>query len=255
MTTTPAIEVTDLSVAYGETPALVDVDVTIPWGTVCGLVGINGSGKSTLLKAVMGVVRPDTGGIRIDGGTPARARRRGTVGYVPQAEDVDWAFPISVGDVVMMGRYGFLGPTRRPHRADREAVAHALDRVGLGDLADRQIGRLSGGQRKRAFVARALAQDARILLLDEPFAGVDTRTQQSLTALFRDLAAEGRSVVVSTHDLAGLADLCDEAVLLARRVIVHGSPAEVLRPDNLVRAFGVDVLDRDGARTEGEDPR
>ena len=250
-----AVEVEGLTVRYGPLVALDGVSLRLAPGTVCGLIGMNGSGKSTLFKSVMGLLRADAGRVRIAGHDPAAARRRGIVGYVPQAEAVDWSFPVSVRDVVTMGRYGRLGALRRTRAADRVAVADALARVELTDLADRQIGQLSGGQRKRAFVARALAQDARILLLDEPFAGVDTRTQQSLTALFRDLAAEGRSVVVSTHDLAGLADLCDEAVLLARRVIVHGSPAEVLRPDNLVRAFGVDVLDRDGARTEGEDPR
>lgn len=245
----PAIEVSGLRVRYGETVAVDGAELTLDWGVVCGLVGMNGSGKSTLFKTIMGVIRPESGSIRIAGSLPLLARRRGLVGYVPQSEAVDWSFPVSVRDVVMMGRYGFQGFTRRPRRADREAVEHALERVELTDLADRQIGSLSGGQRKRAFVARGLAQDASILLLDEPFAGVDKRTERALTRLLRELAREDRAVLVSTHDLATLPDLCDEAVLFARRVLLHDAPEVILRPENLVRAFGLDVLgdSRDGA--------
>lgn len=238
---TPAIEVRDLTVHYGDVLALDAATVSVGRGTVCGLVGMNGSGKSTLFKAVMGMVRPDRGTVLVDGAPPAQARRAQAVGYVPQSEDVDWAFPLSVRDVVMTGRYGYQGFTRRTRPADRDAVAHALDRVELADLADRQIGALSGGQRKRAFVARGLAQGATILLLDEPFGGVDKRTEATITALLRELATDGATVLVSTHDLHALPELADEAVLLQQRVLLHSTPAEVLRPENLALAFGVEV--------------
>src|SRR5690606_20521065 len=167
------------------------------------------------------------------------ARRRAAVAWVPQSEDVDWAFPVSVRDVVMTGRFGHLGVTRRPRSADHDAVERALDALGLAGLARRQIGELSGGQRKRVFVARALAQEARIMLLDEPFGGVDAVSQATITAILRELAAHGTTALVATHDLAGLRELCDEAVLLYRRVIAHGTPVEILRPEVLALAFGV----------------
>src|SRR5690606_7613774 len=184
--------------------ALRDISARVRRGTVCGLIGMNGSGKSTLFKTIVGLVRPDTGRVLLDGDPPAVARKRGAISYVPQSEQIDWSFPLSIHDVVMTGRYGHQGFTRRPRAADRAAVAAALDRVGLTDLARRQIGQASGGQRKRAFVARAIAQEADILLLDEPFAGVDTRTETALIALLRQLAADGKTVLVSTHDLRSL---------------------------------------------------
>lgn len=237
---TAAIELTGVSVRYGEVQALHDASLRVPWGRVTGLIGMNGSGKSTLFKTIIGLVTPTSGTVRIDEGTAAQARRRGVLGYVPQAEDVDWTFPLSVRDVVMMGRYGLQGPTRRIRPADRAAVDDALERVELTDLADRQIGRLSGGQRKRAFLARAIAQDARVLLLDEPFAGVDKRSEATIVALLRALAAGDRAVLVSTHDLHALPELADEAVLLLRRVLFHGAVDEALRPENLARAFGLE---------------
>ncbi|WP_282776629.1 MULTISPECIES: metal ABC transporter ATP-binding protein [unclassified Nocardia] len=240
---TPAIEISDVAVHYGEVLALDGVDLSLRPGRVCGLIGMNGSGKSTLFKAIMGLVQPDRGTVRVNGGAPVSARRSGALGYVPQSEDVDWNFPLSVRDVVMTGRYGRMGFTRRPRRADREAVAHALERVELTELADRQIGQLSGGQRKRAFVARGIAQGATILLLDEPFAGVDKRSEATISALLRELADEGATVLVSTHDLHALPALADEAVLLMRRVLAHGDPSEVLRPEKLALAFGVDATD------------
>lgn len=244
MSAPPALEVRGLTVRYGEVSALEDVSLTLGTGRVCGLVGMNGSGKSTLFKTVMGTVRPRSGTVVVAGGSPAAARRKGLVGYVPQSEDVDWTFPLSVREVVETGRYGHLGPTRRLRAADHAAVAEALDRVGLADLAHRQVGRLSGGQRKRAFLARAVAQGAATLLLDEPFAGVDRTSEATITELLRALAAEGASVLVSTHDLQALPDLADEAVLLMRRVLLHGPSAEVLRPENLALAFGLDPLRR-----------
>lgn len=242
-----AVSVDDVTVHYGDVLALDHASLSLAPGRVCGLVGMNGSGKSTLFKAVMGMVRPDTGTVLVNGERPAAARRAGVIAYVPQSEDVDWAFPLSVRDVVMMGRYGHLGLTRRPRRADHDAVDEALERVELTEFAGRQIGQLSGGQRKRAFVARGIAQGATILLLDEPFAGVDKRSEATITRLLRRLAADGATVLVSSHDLHALPALCDEAVLLMRRVLMHGRPDEVLRPENLARAFGLDVLGRDGA--------
>ena len=239
---TPVIAVDSVTVRYGSVPALDDATVHIGSGRVCGLVGMNGSGKSTLLKTIMGIVRPLAGTVAINGGSPAAARRAGLIGYMPQSEDVDWQFPLSVRDVVLTGRYGHMGPTRRTRPADRAAVADALERVELTDYRDRQIGQLSGGQRKRAFLARCIAQGASVLLLDEPFAGVDKRTEATISRLLRDLASGGATILVSTHDLQALPGLADEAVLLMRTVLMHAAPGEVLQPQNLARAFGIDVL-------------
>jgi len=245
----PAVEVADVAVHYGDVTALDGVTLEVAQGRVTGLIGMNGSGKSTLLKTIMGMVRPDRGTVRIEGTEPGAARSAGALGYVPQSEDVDWAFPVSVRDVVMMGRYGHQGRTRRARPADHAAVAEALERVELSDVAERQIGRLSGGQRKRAFVARGIAQDARVLLLDEPFAGVDKRSEATITGLLRELADDGRTVLVSTHDLHALPRLADEAVVLLRRILFHGGVAEALQPEHLARAFGLDgadLLDQEG---------
>lgn len=241
-TTQPALQVDRLTVRYREVLALDSADLTLEPGRICGLVGMNGSGKSSIFKAIMGVVKPSAGEVVIAGLPPAVARKRAIVSYVPQSESVDWTFPISVREVVMMGRYGTQNWLRRTRPVDREAVDAALADVELTDLADRQIGRLSGGQRKRAFVARAIAQRASVLLLDEPFAGVDKRTEATITRLLRKLAADGAAVLISTHDLHGLPELCDEAVLIQRRVLMHGAPDEVLRPENLALAFGADPL-------------
>jgi manganese transport system ATP-binding protein len=238
------IDIDNVTVHYGDVLALDGVSLRVAAGTVCGLVGMNGSGKSTLFKAIMGVVQPSSGTVHINGGSPKSAMALGAVGYVPQSESVDWSFPLSVREVVMMGRYGRMGITRRATKVDSDAVTDALDRVELTTYADRQIGQLSGGQRKRAFVARGIAQGATALLLDEPFAGVDKRSEATITRLLRELAADGATVLVSTHDLRTLPMLADEAILLLRRVLVHGTPAEVLQPENLALAFGLDVLER-----------
>ncbi len=235
-----AIDVSGLTVRYGDVLALDDVSLSVESGRVTGLIGMNGSGKSTLFKTIIGLVRPTAGQVRLEGADPASARRRGLIGYVPQSEDVDWTFPVSVRDVVMMGRYGHQGVLRRARAADKHAVDEALERVELTELADRQIGQLSGGQRKRAFVARGIAQGAGILLLDEPFAGVDKRSEATIVRLLRELAASGSTVLVSTHDLHALPSLADEAVLLLRRVLFHGSVNEALEPGNLARAFGLE---------------
>lgn len=236
---TAAIDVRDLVVRYGEVAALEGASLQIEQGRVTGLIGVNGSGKSSLFKAMMGMVQPVAGQVRINGGDPVLARRRGLISYVPQSEEVDWSFPVSVRDVVMMGRYGHQGMTRRPRPGDRDAVAEALERVELGAYAERQIGQLSGGQKKRTFVARAIAQGARILLLDEPFAGVDKRSEATIVQLLREQARDGCTVLVSTHDLSALPQLADSAVLLQRRVLFHGPVAEALDPARISRAFGL----------------
>ncbi|MCA1187503.1 MULTISPECIES: metal ABC transporter ATP-binding protein [unclassified Saccharopolyspora] len=234
-----SVQARHVTVSYREALALDDVSVDIASGQVCGLLGVNGSGKSTLFKALMGLVRPDRGEIRLLGRDPKRARRDGLVAYVPQSEAIDATFPVTVADVVLMGRYGRMGITRRARPADRAAVAEALDRVGLTDLARNPIGALSGGQRKRAFVARGIAQGAELLLLDEPFAGVDKGSEAMIADLLRGLRDEGRTIMISTHDLAGAPALCDEAVLLHQRVLAHGPVDDVLAPEVLARTFGV----------------
>lgn len=241
--TIPALEVDSVTVRYGHVLALQDATLTVQPGRICGLIGMNGSGKSTLFKAVMGLVRPDGGTVRIRGASPASARKAGLVGYMPQSEAIDWAFPLSVRDVVLTGRYGRMGPTRRARAADQHAADEALQRVELSDYQHRQIGQLSGGQRKRAFLARCIAQGADLLLLDEPFAGVDKRSEATISKLLRDLADGGATVLVSTHDLRALPELSDEAILLMRTVLMHERPDVVLQPHNLARAFGLDPLD------------
>ena len=241
----PGIHVRNLSVRYQQSDALSDVSFDIQQGHLCGLVGMNGAGKSTLFKSLMGVVRPSAGQIELEGLPIRQALKRGIVSYVPQQEDIDWHFPLSVSDVVMMGRYGSQNIMRTPRPADREAVWAALQRVELEDLVDRQIGELSGGQRKRAFVARGLAQLARIMLLDEPFAGVDKRSERTITKVLRNLPKVGVTILVASHDLHTLPDLCDEAILLNRRVIAHDRIDRVLQPEQLVKAFDLD-MDRAG---------
>ena len=234
----PALAVHGLRVRYGGNTALDGVDLSLEQGLVHGLIGMNGSGKSTLFKALMGLVKPTTGTVELYGGSSQAARRAGRVAYTPQNEAVDWTFPVSVREVVAMGRYGRVGSTRRLKPDDHRAIDAALERVELTDLATRQIGALSGGQRKRAFVARGLAQGADLLLLDEPFAGVDKRSEATITALLRGLAAEGRTILVSTHDLIAVPELCDRVALINRRIVAEGSVAETLRPEPLAKAFG-----------------
>ncbi len=233
------LAVEELTVVYpnGHT-ALRDAGFRLEAGTICGLVGVNGAGKSTLFKAIMGLARPSAGRVRIAGEPVEAALRRNRVAYVPQSEDVDWTFPVRVRDVVMMGRYGHMNLLRIPRAADRAAGAEALARDGLAGLADRQIGELSGGQRKRVFLARAIAQRARLLLLDEPFTGVDATTEQAIIALLRAFAEEGGIVLVSTHDLDSIPTFCDQVVLVKRTVIAAGATAKVFTDANLRLAFG-----------------
>lgn len=218
--------------------ALTDASFAIPTGTITALVGVNGAGKSTLFKAIMGFVPLARGTIRLLGLPVREALRRNLVAYVPQAEEVDWSFPVLVEDVVMMGRYGHMGILRRPSATDRARVDDALARVGLSDLRHRQIGELSGGQKKRVFLARALAQEGRIILLDEPFTGVDVTTEEQIIALLRDLRDEGHVMLVSTHNLGSVPDFCDRTVLVKGTVLAHGPTETTFTRANLERAFG-----------------
>ncbi len=218
--------------------ALRDASFEIPRGTITALVGVNGAGKSTLFKAIMGFLPAAAGEIRLLGRTVKEALRSNLVSYVPQAEEVDWSFPVLVEDVVMMGRYGHMGFLRRPSDADRAAVDQALDRVNMREFRDRQIGELSGGQRKRVFLARALAQNGQVILLDEPFTGVDVRTEEQIVALLRELRDEGRVMLVSTHNLGSVPEFCDRTVLVKGTVLAYGPTETTFTRKNLERAFG-----------------
>ncbi|EDZ48160.1 manganese/iron ABC transporter ATP-binding protein [Leisingera daeponensis] len=218
--------------------ALWNASFDIPRGTVTALVGVNGAGKSTLFKAIMGFVPAAQGEIRILGMSVKDALRKNLVAYVPQSEEVDWAFPVLVEDVVMMGRYGHMGFLRRPKAADHEAVDQALRRVNMQDFRHRQIGELSGGQRKRVFLARALAQDGQVILLDEPFTGVDVKTEEQIIALLRELRDEGRVMLVSTHNLGSVPEFCDRTVLVKGTVLGSGPTETTFTRENLEHAFG-----------------
>jgi len=233
------IEVADLSVAYRNGHrALADANFTVPQGSVTALVGVNGAGKSTLFKALMDLLPHGAGLVRILGLPVRQALARNLVAYVPQAEEVDWTFPVLVRDVVMMGRYGHMGFLRRARPADRHAVEAALERVGMAEFRHRQIGELSGGQRKRVFLARALAQEARVILLDEPFTGVDVQTEQTIITLLRQMRDEGRVMLVSTHDLGSVPEYCDRVVLVKGTVLASGPTGTTFTPENLRAAFG-----------------
>jgi manganese/iron transport system ATP-binding protein len=233
------IDARDVTVTYRNgLTALKHASFALPKGTITALVGVNGAGKSTLFKAIMGFVPVSSGAITLLGQPVHQALKRNLVAYVPQAEEVDWSFPVLVEDVVMMGRYGHMGFLRRPAPADRAAVDTALARVGLSDLRKRQIGELSGGQKKRVFLARALAQDGQVILLDEPFTGVDVKTEEAIITLLRELRAEGRVMLVSTHNLGSVPEFCDRVVLVKGTVLAHGPTETTFTRANLERAFG-----------------
>ncbi len=235
----PGISARDVTVTYrnGHT-ALWDASFDIPRGTVTALVGVNGAGKSTLFKALMGFVPTAKGDIDILGLGVKDALAQNLVAYVPQSEEVDWAFPVLVEDVVMMGRYGHMGFLRRPGQADHKAVDLALQRVNMQDYRHRQIGELSGGQRKRVFLARSLAQDGQVILLDEPFTGVDVKTEEQIIALLRELRDEGRVMLVSTHNLGSVPEFCDRTILVKGTVLSHGPTETTFTRENLEQAFG-----------------
>ena len=235
----PGLIARDVTVTYrnGHT-ALWDANFEVPRGTITALVGVNGAGKSTLFKAIMGFVPVAKGNISTLGMSVPQALQRNLVAYVPQAEEVDWAFPVLVEDVVMMGRYGHMGFLRRASKADHAAVDRALERVNMSEYRKRQIGELSGGQRKRVFLARALAQDGQVILLDEPFTGVDVKTEAQIVALLKELRAEGRIMLVSTHNLGSVPEFCDRTILVKGTVLAHGLTESTFTQHNLEAAFG-----------------
>ncbi|MEM8880302.1 MAG: manganese/iron ABC transporter ATP-binding protein [Pseudomonadota bacterium] len=237
--TAPGIRAEALNVTYRNgVTALYGASFSVPRGSVTALVGVNGAGKSTLFKAIMGFVPAASGHIEVMGMPVARALRQNLVAYVPQAEEVDWDFPILVEDVVMMGRYGHMGLMRRPRAKDKTAVAEALERVGMSTLTGRQIGELSGGQRKRVFLARALAQNSQVILLDEPFTGVDVTTEEEIVKLLRELRNEGRVMLVSTHNLGSVPQFCDRTIFVKGTVLASGPTASTFTRENLQLAFG-----------------
>jgi manganese/iron transport system ATP-binding protein len=234
-----SVSVRNLTVTYNNGfTAVQNASFDLDPGTICALVGVNGSGKSTIFKSIMGFVRPSAGEVRLCGRPVAEALKRNIVAYVPQSEEVDWNFPVLVEDVVMMGRYGHMNFLRMASRADRYKVDEALERVGMTAYRTRQIGELSGGQKKRVFLARSLAQEGRIILLDEPFTGVDVKTEGAIIGLLRELRAAGHLMLVSTHNLGSVPDFCDRVVLINRTVLAAGPTAEVFTQANLERAFG-----------------
>jgi len=238
------LEVEHLRVGYNGHTALADVSFTIPAGGLVAVVGPNGAGKSTLFKALVGLLPHRAGSVRIHR-QPAGLTLY-CVAYVPQREEVDWRFPVTVMDVVMMGRYGRIRWFRRPSQADVQACQLGLEKMGIGHLARRSIGDLSGGQQQRVFLARALAQQPHILLLDEPFTGVDAATQEATLNLLEDLHHQGVTVIVSTHDLNMAATRFEQVLLLNRRVLAFGSPAEVFTPEHIHEAFSGQVLNMGG---------
>jgi manganese/zinc/iron transport system ATP- binding protein len=231
-----ALEITDLTVAYGDKPVLWDVDLEVPTGTLTAIVGPNGAGKTTLLRSVLGLVRPAAGRALVLG-KPYPEQRR-LVAYVPQRGSVDWDFPTDVRDVVLMGRYGRLGWVRRPRRADRRAADEALRQVGMDDLAHRQISQLSGGQQQRVFLARALVQEAELYLMDEPFQGVDATTEHAIVELLRTLRERGKTIVAVHHDLQTVPEYFDRVALLNVRKIAGGPVDEVFTEENLRLTYG-----------------
>ncbi|MEY2665608.1 MAG: hypothetical protein RLZZ480_713 [Candidatus Parcubacteria bacterium] len=232
-----AISLQDVNVRYGNNLALANASINIPYHSFTGVIGMNGAGKSTLFKAIMGLVKPTSGTITICGDDPKTAQKHGHVAYVPQSELVDWDFPVSVYEVVMMGRIGTQNIFKTASDVDHDAVKTALERVNMTNFKNRQIGELSGGQKKRVFVARALAQGAEILLLDEPFAGLDATTEKSLIALFISLKESGKTIIIATHDLLSLPDTCDHVALVKSTIVGFGPTKEVFTRELVEKTF------------------
>ncbi|NJK56030.1 MAG: metal ABC transporter ATP-binding protein [Pleurocapsa sp. SU_5_0] len=233
------ISVNNLSVTYSNAKlALYNANCTIEPGSITALVGPNGSGKSTLFKSIMGFLKPSQGQIRIAGLPVQKAQKKQLMAYVPQSDEVDWNFPVSVFDVVMMGRYGYMNLLRIPGSKDRRLVMESLERVGMIDFRTHQIGELSGGQKKRAFLARALAQEGKVILLDEPFTGVDVKTEKRIIDLLIQLRDEGHTILVSTHDLASISTFCDRTILLNQTILAAGKTEETFTEENLAMTFG-----------------
>lgn len=231
-----ALAVERLTVAYDKTPVLVDVSFSIPEGKIVGIIGPNGAGKSTLIQSILGLVPRTSGNVEIYGQPLQRQRK--LVGYVPQRESVDWDFPISALDVVLMGRYGYLRIGQRPRKEDKQYALACLERVGMVDYAHRQIGQLSGGQQQRVFLARALAQDAMMYFMDEPLVGVDATTERSIMSLLKTMREQRKTVFVVHHDLATVSEYFDWTILLNRGVIAYGPTEDVFHPENLRKTYG-----------------
>jgi manganese/zinc/iron transport system ATP- binding protein len=235
-----SIEAEELNINYGKTSVLWDLSFEIPQGLLVGIIGPNGAGKSTLLKAALGLLKPLSGKISLLGNSASAVRKR--VAYVPQRESVDWDFPITAEEVVLMGRYGRLGLFGRPRKADREAAAAALEQVGMSSYAHRQISQLSGGQQQRLFIARALVQNADLFLLDEPFVGVDLATEKAIMALLRRQKEQGKTILIVHHDLPSVEEYFDWILLLNTRLLGCGPVREIVTRENLARAFGKSQL-------------
>lgn len=231
-----AIDVTDLTIAYKDKPVLWDVDMEVPSGTLMAIVGPNGAGKTTMIKSILGLIKPAAGQVLVYG--KPYAEQRHLVGYVPQRGSVDWDFPTSVLDVVMMGRYGALGWLKRPGASERAAALDALDKVGMKSFAERQISQLSGGQQQRVFLARALVQDAQLYFMDEPFQGVDATTERAIVTLLQELRSAGKTVVVVHHDLQTVPEYFDWVTMLNVRRIACGPVSDVFTDENLRKAYG-----------------
>lgn len=237
MSKTPAIEINDLTVAYQFKPVLWDIDLIVPEGVMMAIVGPNGAGKSTLIKSILGIVKPLAGSVKILGKQYRNVRSE--VGYVPQKGTVDWDFPTTVKDVVLMGTYGKLGWIKRPGKREKALAEEAINKVGLGDLSHRQISRLSGGQQQRVFLARALVQDAAVYFMDEPFQGVDATTEKAIVNILKELRRRNKTVVVVHHDLQTVTDYFDWVTLLNVKKIASGPCGEVFNEENLERTYGV----------------
>lgn len=235
-TKVPALEVHDLTVAFDRKPVLWNVDLIIPQGKIVGIVGPNGAGKSTLIKSIMGLLPLSSGYAKLFDQPLNDVRNK--ISYVPQRESVDWDFPASVMDVVLMGRYSRLGLFKRPRKADRDAALDSLKKVGMEAFANRQISQLSGGQQQRTFLARALAQQADIYFMDEPFAGVDAATEKTIITLLRDMAAAGKTVIVVHHDLQSVKSYFDWVIMLNTRLVASGPTAETFTQENLQETYG-----------------
>jgi len=230
------IQIHDMTIAYHKKPVLWDVDLDVPEGKLVGIIGPNGAGKSTMIKAIMELVPKASGWVRVYGKEYGEMRK--IIGYVPQRESVDWDFPICALDVVLMGRYGHIGWMRRPGKQDRELARESLDLVGMGDFADRQISQLSGGQQQRVFLARALAQDARIYMMDEPFAGVDAATERAIIDILVSLREQGKTIMVVHHDLQTVTEYFDWVIMLNMRVVASGLTSDVFTDENLQKTYG-----------------
>jgi manganese/zinc/iron transport system ATP- binding protein len=252
--TEPALEIHDMTVAYHRKPVLWDIDLAIPEGNLVGIVGPNGAGKTTLIKAVLGLLPLASGNVLIYG-RPYYEQRK-LIGYVPQRESVDWDFPVTVNDVVLMGTYGRLGWFRRPGRAEREIATRCLEQVGMSDFANRQIRQLSGGQQQRVFLARALAQNARVYFMDEPFSGVDAATESAIIKLLQSLRSAGKTVFVVHHDLQTVRGYFDYVILLNMRLVAYGPTETTFTPANLHKTYGgrLTILDEAAEAVRKREP-